>query len=140
MSGQQLTTGCDDFPRDQETWRPWTEAEDALPLRLRANGLTSKEISARLNDRTSRAVTVRASRLRQRGDAPVTRPRPITMPDLSAVQMAAIRTSSQQRSLRQRHKPAVIAGGTERPCMCCREPFLSSWIGHRLCDTCRENA
>jgi hypothetical protein len=25
-----------------------------------------------------------------------------------------------------------------RPCMKCREPFESEWIGNRLCEKCRE--
>ncbi|MDO5704068.1 MAG: hypothetical protein Q4G49_03225 [Paracoccus sp. (in: a-proteobacteria)] len=24
-----------------------------------------------------------------------------------------------------------------RPCLCCGAPFMSTWIGNRLCDTCK---
>lgn len=27
----------------------------------------------------------------------------------------------------------------ERPCITCRRPFLSEWIGNRMCVTCKNN-
>lgn len=48
------------------------------------------------------------------------------------------------KTIRDRSKSeafAVIQPGSfvaERPCISCREPFRSQWIGHRICPDCRE--
>lgn len=51
--------------------------------------------------------------------------------------VAGVGVSAWFRPVRE-YSPA--AGRTRRACLCCGDPFLSTGLHHRLCDTCRHRS
>lgn len=133
--------------------RAWTEKDDAFLLALLGTKLPRDQIAIAL-ERPSSSISSRAKLLAERHGstvAPTTRPpqpsRWSTEEDATLARMkAAGATPVAMAKKLDRAESSVYrrletledrSQRRERPCMCCRHPFMSDGPHNRLCTRCR---